>query len=275
MKRLVMAFAFSISLGCVAHAQDPRVFEPVGLVPAEPVYFNWSGFYFGGQGGLTTGTLDPGSGTSSMIAYILRQTTIENEAHVSQWQQLRRVTTTGSTYGGFAGYNSQWDDVILGVELSYNFGRLSANSSDSIARTFVASDGYLYDISVASQVAVAVKDYGTLRMRAGWVMDRFLPYVTFGGTVARADVSKSVTVAATGTDVTHTPPYPNVSLGPTTMSESRKNAFIFGYNIGVGLDVAITQNLFLRGEYEYMQLFPADGVQVSTNTGRVGLAVKF
>jgi opacity protein-like surface antigen len=112
-------------------------------------------------------------------------------------------------------------------------------------------------------------------MRAGYVMGRFLPYALVGGALGRADLTRTVTVALTGTDVTNTPPHPDVALGPTTQTESKGNSFIYGFSVGAGLDVGITENIFLRGEYEYIQFYPYSGVQIGINTGRIGVALKF
>jgi opacity protein-like surface antigen len=265
----------TIGLGGVAQAADMRVFAPNGLVPGTPSYWDWSGFYVGGQAGVASGTFDPGKATNSMVAHILRLTTLEAEARVSTWSQLPKTTNSGSTFGGFFGYNSQWDDVILSVEFQYNSAALSGQSSDTIGRSFLASDGYLYNVDVSSRSSIAMKDYAGIRGRAGYVMGRWLPYAQFGFIVGRADIFRSTTVAATGRDVTRDPPFPNVALGPVTATEYKKDAFMYGLSAGVGLDFAITENLFLRGEYEYALFFPTSGIKFNMNTGRVGVAMKF
>lgn len=273
MKRHVIAGILTVGLGWGAQAADVDADLLPTVIPGTPTYWNWSGFYAGGQMGMSSATLDPGTAPSSMIAYILRQTTIENEAHVSQWTQLGQSTARSTSYGGFVGFNSQWEDVIIGLELNVNFGRMSISSADSIARQFLASDGYLYQVAVSSEAAATIKEYATLRGRAGYVMGRFLPYAMVGAAVGRADLATSVTVNLTGDDVTNTPARPSVALNQS-MSERKNNTFIYGFSAGLGLDVGITENIFLRGEYEYVQ-FLATGYKVGINTGRVGVAVKF
>jgi opacity protein-like surface antigen len=276
MKRLVIACVLTIGLGWKAHAEDPRIFAPTGLFPVTPSYWNWSGFYFGGVFGMTSGNFDPQNATGPMVAHLLRDTTIENEAGISHLPQLPSVSTGGTSYGAFVGFNRQWDDIILGLELNYNFGRLSAHSSDSVGRSYVASDGYLYDVFLNSHGSIALKDYGTIRARAGYVMDRFLPYAQFGAAIGRADLRRSVTVNLTGVDADPaTPPVlPPVALN-AALSEFKKDAFIYGFSAGVGLDIALMENVFLRAEYEFIQFFPAKSMLFSMHTGRVGAAVKF
>jgi opacity protein-like surface antigen len=44
---------------------------------------------------------------------------------------------------------------------------------------------------------------------------------------------------------------------------------------GLGTDVALTSNLFVRGEFEYIFFAPVNGIQVSMWSARVGAGVKF
>lgn len=275
MKRLAMTCLLMVGFSCGTQAADDlRGYISTDLVPGTPTYWNWSGFYAGGQWGVASSTLDPGKATSSIIGNILRLTTIEAEARVSEWPQLPRSSISANNYGGFIGFNSQWDDIVLGLELNYSAGRMSTDATDAIGRSFTTSDGYLYNVFVNSAASVSIRDYGTLRARAGYVLGRFLPYALVGAAIGRADLTRTVTVALTGTD-TNIPPGPDVALGPVTQTESKANAFIYGFSVGAGLDVAITENIFLRGEYEYLQFYPFSGALISINTGRLGVALKF
>jgi opacity protein-like surface antigen len=276
MKRQVIAGLLTIGLGLSAHAQDARVYAPSDLVPGTPVYWNWSGFYVGGQWGSTSGTFNPNNATGSMVAHILRDTTIEQEKNISSLPQLSNVSSHGQSYGGFVGFNQQWEDIILGLEASYNAGKLSGTATDLVGRSYTASDGYLYNVILNSRASATLKDYGTLRARAGYAMGRFMPFVQVGGAVGRADMSRSVTVALAGTDAdpANAPALPDVALNDS-MSESKKNGFIYGFTAGGGLEVAITENIFLRGEYEYLHFFPFKGMTFDVHSARIGAALKF
>ena len=48
-----------------------------------------------------------------------------------------------------------------------------------------------------------------------------------------------------------------------------------GFTFGGGLDVALTRNVFLRAEYEYVQFAPIANLVVDVNTVRGGLGIKF
>jgi opacity protein-like surface antigen len=276
MKRFVMVGMLTVGL-CHGALADPREFSPDRFIPGSPTYWNWAGFYIGGQFGMSSSNFDPSGATASLVGYLLRHTTIEQEAQVSQWPQLPRTSATGTNYGGFAGYNAQWEDVILGFELAYNFGsNMSSRSSDGIRRLFSASDGYLYDVQVDSRASMVFKDFGTLKARAGYVMGRFLPYAQVGAAVARADLYRDVRVRLRGTDSDplNPPVLPPVGLNASA-SDGKKDAFIYGITAGLGVDIGITESIFVRAEYEFIHFFPVQSMSVNINTGRIGVGVKF
>ena len=275
--RLVIASLVAIVSGHAALAADAPPFSPVDIMPGSPSYFDWSGVYFGGQIGYASATIDPANASASHTGYILRNTVLEAEAHVSQWTNLPATTSEGQSYGGFIGYNSQWDDVILGVEINYNRGALSGDAQGSIARNFTASDSYLYSVSVASQASVNIIDYATARFRAGYIMGRFLPYMMAGFAVGRADITRATTVtfSAVDSDPTTAPDLPPIPSTTQSLSDSKKGALIYGFDVGAGVDVAITPNIFVRAEYEYIQFTQFQGITAGINTGKVGIGLKF
>lgn len=277
MIRPVMASLLAILLGHAAQAADAPTFGPVDIGPGAPSYWDWSGVYFGGQIGYASAVIDPGNASQGHIGYILRNTVLENEAQVSQWTNLQRTTAEGRNYGGFVGYNSQWDDVILGVELNYNRGSLAGDSQGSIARNYTATDSYIYSVAINSQASVNIIDYGTARFRAGYIMGRFLPYLMAGFAVGRADVTRATTLtySATDSDPTTAPALPTIPPTTQSLSDTKKGAFIYGFNVGLGLDVAITPNVFVRAEYEYIQFTPFEGITAGINTGKLGVGLKF
>ena len=174
-------------------------------MPAAPTYRRWGGLYFGGHIGLADGSTDFGQGTESQIAYILRNDVVGD--HVAGWTTLSKVDGTKQMYGGFVGYNAQWEsDFILGAELNYSrflSGGLYGSSTDSMTRQFnddaqaPAQHHYFYTASVTSSASARIVDYATARARAGFVFDRLLPYAFVGGALARVDIVRSATVAYT------------------------------------------------------------------------------
>ena len=92
------------------------------------------------------------------------------------WQpsgQLLKAKNGGG--GAFAGYNSQWDDVVVGIEANYLHGGLRASSSSP--GVTVVND---VTAVTSSNETVKVSDFGSLRVRGAYVIGCFLPYL-FGG----------------------------------------------------------------------------------------------
>lgn len=242
-------------------------------VPATPVYFNWTGFYGGLQAGYGSSFVDNGSGVSSLIAFILRNTTLEDQAQVSSWTTLSNQNTSSASYGVFGGYNTQFEDAVLGIELNYNHTNINSSAADSLARSYQTTDGYFYNVNVAAQANLHLTDFGTLRGRLGYAFGRFMPYMTLGVAVARAETYRSATVSDTATNVVN-PALPNLALPATTLTED-KVAYPWGYEAGIGMDMMLAAGLFLRGEYEFVQLGTFNDTRANIQTVRVGAGLKY
>jgi outer membrane immunogenic protein len=60
--------------------------------------------------------------------------------------------------------------------------------------------------------------------------------------------------------------------GSATTSSGKSNTLIYGWSAGLGLDVELTENFFLRGEYEFIQF---SQMKLNLNNARIGAGVKF
>ena len=128
-------------------------------------------------------------------------------------------------------------------------------------------------------------DYGTVRFRTGWAFGSFLPYVTLGVSVAQVDLTQTVSIHYSGYSVTSTtymttPPVTQFSLPSNvnanySTSHASNGRYWFGFSAGLGLDYALTRNIFLRGEYEYLQLGTPGNLTLNTSTVRAGAGLKF
>jgi opacity protein-like surface antigen len=234
--------------------------------PGPAVYYNWSGIYLGGQAGYANANGSFANATASLIAHMLRNTTLENDAQVSQWTVLGSADVRDVSYGAFIGYNSQWEQVVLGVEANYN--RISASVSDSDSlRRIVSAGGDIYDVTVTSEAGLRITDYGTIRGRAGWVMGRFLPYAMLGFALGRVETIRTASVIAF--DAPTGLPYPPLS------STETKATYAIGYAAGAGIDVALLPNVFLRGEVEWLQFTNLPDMEAHITTGRIAAGLKF
>jgi opacity protein-like surface antigen len=271
----------SLSLCCLmapagmAQAADWIGSPPVLRGPVSGGYARWDGLYLGAHIGRSTMNADYGNSTSSETAYILRNTALENEFSPSQWTALPNDSTNSQSYGGFIGYNIQMDQLVLGLDVGYSrLNSMESAVSDSIGRSVETSDGYLNDVTVDAQSSVKLIDYGTFRFRAGYAIGQFLPYAVLGGAVGRFDYSNSSTVTVRGVDNSGGGGPPK-NLGPTTDSDNQDNKFAAGFLAGLGVDVAVTPNVFVRGEWEWIGFASVGGIRTDINTVRAGVGVRF
>jgi outer membrane immunogenic protein len=233
----------------------------------------WDGFYAGAHAGMATTGTDFANSTGSLIAFMLRNTTIENENRVSSWTTLGKANTAGPSYGGFVGYQTQWDSAVLGLEAGYNFTNLHTSASDSMSRMFGTSDGYTNNVTVTATSGLRITDYGTIRARGAWSTGpngSVLPYGFVGLAIGRGNIERSVRVVADGTHAS-SPPY----AFDQTSSENRNGVFAYGYTFGGGVDWAVMQNIFVRAEYEYIQFGAYENLKTHIQTARIGAGVKF
>ena len=266
MRAFVIA-AMALLLAHEAAAQD--VLRGSSVIEPGPPAMRWGGFYGGGQIGYASAHMDFKEATDSLVSYSLRNSALGG-TDVSTWDILGTEDKSATAFGGFIGFNSQWDDLILSLELNYNRTSLSANSAGSLSRGVTASDNELYHTTSSGTGYMNITDYGTVRLRAGMLYGNMLPYVMGGLAVGRAKVSRTSTVEGTIED----DPNPDIPFGPYTGSESR-TAYLLGYSFGAGVEMAVLPNVFVRTEYEYVKLTPFSGMSAHINTVRVGAGIKF
>jgi opacity protein-like surface antigen len=271
----VVVFAFAPS----AFAED---FVLRGSAPA----YHWGGLYGGGQVGYTSSVVNFSTAVGPEIAYILRDTTIETDQQISQWSLLGDRDPVSTSYGAFLGYNYEWQNVIVGLEVNYNHFALSAGASGALSRNFTDSANlpsghhYFYTMNVSGESAFSMTDDATFRTRIGWEAGHFLPYFFAGLAVGRVDTATSTTLSYTATDFPDSEEPPLTPLAPISVpaqtdAVSQSGQFTYGFATGLGVDFAVTANLFVRGEFEYIYFAPINGIQVSLSSARVGAGFKF
>jgi opacity protein-like surface antigen len=252
---------------------------PAPFVPAPPTYMRWSGFYGGAQAGYGSANFDFSTSTQPLIAFLLRNTALESEQSVSTWRVLGSKSTGGASGGGFVGYNSQWDDVILGVEVMYSKTNFSSTATGDPISRVTSAGGNTYNVTLGGDASARINDYGTARVRAGYIMKTIMPWAMFGFAVGRMDYTTSATV-----DGIENPGNPlpcgvpaaaNCTPFSFSKTETKNNAFIYGWTAGGGVDVMVMPHVFLRAEYEYTNFASLAGIKPAINTARVGAGFKF
>jgi outer membrane immunogenic protein len=237
---------------------------------------NWQGFYIGGQAGYGSSDENFNGSTSNMIDALIANNVIQ-EMGISQWNLgLGKQSARTSGYGGFAGYNSQWDDVVIGLEASYLHGAFGGTATASEGPLVgPLSDGFFHSVKATSQASISISDMATLRARAGYAVGSFLPYVFGGVALGQADISRTITiddhfaptfVGAIGSCAT-------AICSRLTADQAQHGHLIYGYSGGLGVDVNLVGGLFLRAEWEYIRF--TSSVDTNINTVRAGLGYKF
>ncbi|WP_349369021.1 outer membrane beta-barrel protein [Salinarimonas sp.] len=242
-----------------------------GAFGLEPVV-RWQGGYFAGTAGYTSGQMTGSGSVGDLIARHLRGTTIEAEMQVSRFLQPQIPDQRDTTYGFLAGYNFQFGETVLGVEADMTLGRLGGTGSDALGRSRLLSDGYFATAITTGSVTAEIENWATLRARAGYTLGAFLPFVTGGFAVAQYEVASRATVDTSYVDPSGTLPPLDPPLA--TLSES-DSGIAFGLSAGAGVDVALTENVFLRGEWQYLYFPDVAGADVVLNTVRGAAGVKF
>lgn len=269
MRRLLVAAAMlgTVSAAHAADMPDLPILRGSFTDGLSRSSVNWEGPYVGAQAGYGSSDENFKGSTSNMMAALLADTLIEQEMAVSQWHLgLGKASRRSTGYGAFAGYNAQWDDVVLGVEASYLHGSFGGSATASEARSNQLSDGNVHSVTASSTSSIAIKDMATFRGRAGYAWGCFLPYMFAGLALGNADITRSVSAQDYVTPA-------GVLQGPVSSTDAQHNHLIYGYSAGLGVDINVVGGLFVRAEYEYIRFTSA--VDTSINTVRAGLGYKF
>ena len=117
-------------------------------------------------------------------------------------------------------------------------------------------------------------DFGSLRLRGGYAVGSFLTYGFVGVAMGQADINRRADADLfylyVGSQI---PRKPNIGPVHDSLSDDANAHFIYGYSGGLGVDMMLFANLFLRAEWEYMR-FTAP-VDTTINTVRAGIGYKF
>jgi outer membrane immunogenic protein len=248
MRAAVLGLAACLCAGNALAADFLRgsTYEPV---PAYGGGYKWQGGYVGGHVGY--------SEMSNWYREVARR---PGDPALGSWREMPPAHGKAMTYGGFVGYNAQWTDIVVGFEANYSHGSMRTNSS--LLDPLNPGPG---EAQLRWDGSARLSDLVTFRGRVGYAWGWVMPYAFVGLAVARVDSERMVSQ-------TQGPiPVPN----PYPIADRWAGNWTVGYAVGGGVDIGITRNLFLRGEYEYVQLKTVHGLSASVNSVRTGAALKF
>ena len=209
---------------------------------------------------------------------------------------MSKANPVATGFGAFVGRNWQWEDLVFGVEANYNYINSLAGSSASTIGPLAIVDppGEIpplnttdtYKVTLTGAASAQIKDAITFRGRAGWATGDFLPYVFGGLAVGRMDVFRTVT-----SNVTKEVAYRrHMADGVTTTTTALRlmfrrcrqpkprNAPIISRSAGpavVGMEYMLWNNIFMRGEWEYIKFLSVMNTSITMNNVRAGIGYKF
>jgi opacity protein-like surface antigen len=236
-------------------------------------YVRWDGFYAGGQAAYGSADYNFNGATKDIAAQQLALTTVEQVLGVSTWPVIGgKVSHQDAAFGGFAGYNMQWSDTVLGVDASYMHGKFGGQASGTMSRQ-ITVDSVNYAATANSAASINFTDVLTLRGRAGYALGNFLPYAFGGVALGLADSTRSSTIRSQGTYV-GAPPATITDYDVTySATENKHQRLMVGYTFGVGVEAMLFGNFFARGEWEYVRF--TGPIDTNINTVRGGVGYKF
>jgi outer membrane immunogenic protein len=157
-------------------------------VEAPPLPYDWSGPYIGLHAGYLWGDVD-----------------VDEEGVPA----VAGGNIDGFVGGVLAGFNYQWDPLVLGIEGDFGFTDVDGHGS-----TAPPEPDFSYELNWNAHV----------RARAGFALDRALLFIAGGLAIADLDIDQDEPTQTKGTTY-------------------------WGYSIGGGIDYALTDEIIVRAEY--------------------------
>lgn len=277
----VAAMACALMLPQAAQGADylrgSQIEQPVEAPLFGSGRFDWSGFYFGGFAALSETEFEPGPGLPDLARSAFRNTALGQLVDMGQFvveQGSKR--DSGTNFGGFTGYNFLFGDVVLGLEADYTRAGQEYSFTDFIARRTTTS-AQTIGWSMDTRLGARLHDYATARLRMGYAYGRLMPFATIGAAFGRFDAVSTIDAdARIVTDPGTAAETSRSAVGyPLRVGVARKDTWGFGMAFGAGVDWAVTDNLFLRAEYQYIAFGEVEGTSTTVNTGRIAAGLKF
>src|SRR5436305_12439312 len=127
MRRFLLVAAM-VATATAAQAADMPDFLRGSFTAPMAARTNWQGAYIGGQASYGAADMDFTNSGQDLLKKLLNNVDLEKEFNISSWPLQSKTSTQSSGFGGFFGYNAQWTDVVVGVELNYIHGKFSSKS---------------------------------------------------------------------------------------------------------------------------------------------------
>jgi outer membrane immunogenic protein len=213
--------------------------------PSYAPAFSWTGTYVGANVGGIWGKFDVNPATTNNLTGLVVA------------PGAMSINNSSVIGGVQAGYNWQIGQWVLGLEQDYQFTGLKQTA------TFAAPAGLFLG---GDALAVKTDYLAATRAKIGMAWDRTLIYAAGGLETGLFDVSSTYVARGAG--------------GSPAVGFTDANKLHFGFNVGAGIDYAVTNNVFIGVEYRYLDLgketynlgaFTPAGAAAQTVSSSVGL----
>lgn len=282
--RRILLTAIAALLSTHAFAADYAPPQPVlrGALPAADKGIDWSGFYVGGTGSFAsistnakrnTGSIDPS------LEKLVRGFVVESGVRALPLVETGRTQDNRIGYGAVLGYNWVFEDVVLGFEADYTRAKLEGGAFGSrtgrVGGNVAATQ---YDFTATTNRSFKITDYGSVRGRVGYAWDNWLPFLTGGLAYARGSSENSASIASIQRtyDVNGviTDEGPSI-YNPSSLREGSRAKAYYGYALGAGIDVALSQNIFVRAEVQHLRFANIGGASLQLNQAKIAAGIKY
>ncbi|MDO8579278.1 MAG: outer membrane beta-barrel protein [bacterium] len=186
-------------------------------VPALAQESNWSGVYVGLSAGYSQGKE-------------------KGTVNLGGDQMSGQIKIMGNLFGAQLGYNYEFrNKFVLGLEGDMGKGNVARSETTDSTGTRPVEE---LDVpNITSKTTTQLNWLNTNRLRLGYSLGRFLPYVTGGG--AYGSVKTTADMNGGG-------------VGVTINSKIKQSAT--GYALGAGLEYAVSRKYRIKVEYLYTEL---------------------
>ena len=275
MKRFSALLA-AVALPVLSHsalaADLPRRPPEPPPVPV-PAVFTWAGAYAGVHAAYGWGQFNRYQFNQNLIAAAIPANYTYASVARNYAQSLPSNYDVQQWGGGFfVGYNFVAGNIVFGPELDYTafFGKFGASTicyfpDPSLRMTLPGAP--TQSLIVGADTTSRITDYGLVKARLGYSFDRFLPYafVGIGGSRFKAQGYGSIEQYTTQSG----------ALVRSSSSQLGKDQITTTYGAGAGVDYAVTDQILLRLQYDYVQLDNVLKQETKIQVGKIGAGIRF
>jgi len=241
MRAILFAAAGVLAIGAIgsAHAADMGPPMLAKAPPPPPAWFNWTGFYIGGNFG---------GGWAHQDA-----TLSGTEAGGFTFSGTGTSNASGILGGGQVGFNWQFDPHwVLGVEADGDWANILGSHSG--CSTFTTPAVFAGIVAGCSSFNQTLNDFGTVRGRLGYAWNNILLYGTGGWAWGNSSGTSKLTCITTLFGVCTAA---GAGGTPFTGGAGSFSNTLSGWSAGAGLEWGFLPNWTARIEYLHLEF---DGV---------------